>query len=282
MSTIRELLARAQARLTAAGIESARADARILLAAATQRCAGEIVAGGEIPTVEQAATFEMLLERRERREPVAYVTGQKEFWSLPFRVGPGVLIPRPETETLIEEAIRTFPDRTAPLQMLDLGTGSGCILIAALSEYPEAGGTGTDRSEAALEYARLNAANLGVRDRCRLKLADWNDGVTGGYDLIFSNPPYVGAGEIEALDPDVANHEPHSALTDGQDALSAYRALAPRIRSALNPSGWAFVELGAGQAAPVKTIFESGGLEVRRIAPDLSGIPRCIAATRRA
>ncbi|HEX4533001.1 MAG TPA: peptide chain release factor N(5)-glutamine methyltransferase [Rhizomicrobium sp.] len=282
MTGLRDALAQGARRLSAAGIESARIEARVLLAAATGMSADEVATSSRKLAPAQLAQFESFIARRQTREPSAYITGMREFWSLPFAVGPGVLIPRPETETLVEEALRTFPDRSAPLRMLDLGTGSGCILISALTEFPNAGGVGLDRSEIALGFAARNAERRGVSARTELRLSDWSGEIDGRFDAIFSNPPYIAAGDIPRLDADVAAYEPHGALDGGADGLEAYRTLGPRIRSALNPDGWAFVELGAGQAAAVKTIFESSGLEVGRIAPDLSGIERCIAATRRA
>jgi release factor glutamine methyltransferase len=279
---LRDALAQGARRLSAAGIESARIEARVLLAAATGMSADEVATSSRKLAPAQLAQFESFIARRQTREPSAYITGMREFWSLPFAVGPGVLIPRPETETLVEEALRTFPDGSALLRMLDLGTGSGCILISALTEFPNAVGVGLDRSEIALGFAARNAERLGVSSRTELRLSDWSGEIDGRFDAIFSNPPYIAAGDIPRLDADVVAYEPHGALDGGADGLEAYRTLGPRIRSALNPDGWAFVELGAGQAAAVKTIFESSGLEVGRIAPDLLGIERCIAATRRA
>ncbi|HEX3808755.1 MAG TPA: peptide chain release factor N(5)-glutamine methyltransferase [Rhizomicrobium sp.] len=282
MTGLRDALAQGARRLSAAGIESARIEARVLLAAATGMSADEVATSSRKLAPAQLAQFESFIARRQTREPSAYITGMREFWSLPFAVGPGVLIPRPETETLVEEALRTFPDGSALLRMLDLGTGSGCILISALTEFPNAVGVGLDRSEIALGFAARNAERLGVSSRTELRLSDWSGEIDGRFDAIFSNPPYIAAGDIPRLDADVVAYEPHGALDGGADGLEAYRTLGPRIRSALNPDGWAFVELGAGQAAAVKTIFESSGLEVGRIAPDLLGIERCIAATRRA
>ncbi len=210
--------------------------------------------------------------RREQREPVAYITGHKEFWSLDFAVGPGVLVPRPDTETLIEEALRVVPDKNAPLRIADLGTGSGAILIAALKEFPNATGTGFESAPDAFAWARDNAARL-MPGRAEIRLADWHD-AQGPFDLIFSNPPYIPSAEIESLDPDVSRFEPHAALDGGPDGLAAYRALAELLTHILAVGGHALLEIGLGQAHAMTTLFQN--LEMLRIAPDLSGIPRCV------
>ena len=249
-------------RLAAAGIESARADARVLMA-----CAGE-----------DMALFESFVARREKHEPVAYITGHKEFWSLDFDVGPGVLVPRPETETLIEEALKEFPDRNAPLDMLDLGAGSGCILIAALSEFPNARGIALERSPQALNWLERNIAKHRMSGRCTIWRSDWRKGLEGRFDAIFANPPYVAENEWTKLPPDVARYEPIAALIGGADGLAAYNELATRLPGWLKPGGKAFLETGKGQANRVSAILESAGLKTERIALDLAGIARCIVA----
>jgi len=243
-------------RMAAAGIDSARADARILWDAAR----------GDV------AAFDALIARRLTHEPIAYITGHKEFWSLDFDVGPGVLVPRPDTETLIEEAIRLVADRTAPLRIADLGTGSGAILCAALREFPNATGIGWEASPAAYAFAARNAARL-VGARADIRLGDWNEAV-GPFDLVFSNPPYIPAADIESLDPDVAAFEPHTALDGGPDGLDAYRALAGLLPKILAPGGFALLEIGIGQASAMGTLFQK--LQMIRIVPDLAGIPRCV------
>jgi release factor glutamine methyltransferase len=247
-------------RLAAAGVDTSRLDARLLWQEA-QRGEGDV-----------AALFESLVARRERREPIAYILGRKEFWSLDFAVGPGVLVPRPDTETLIEEALRVVPDRSASLRIADLGTGSGAILIAALTEFPNASGLGFESSPVAHRYALQNAARL-IGDRAEIRLRDWAQ-AQGPFDLVFSNPPYIPSADIESLAPDVARHEPKQALDGGPDGLAAYRALAELLPGLLRPGGHALLEIGLGQAAAMGTLFPS--LEIVRIAPDLSGIPRCV------
>jgi len=256
--------------LTQAGIDNPRAEARLLLAHALDVSREQTLAA--VPTADQSAKFDALIARRTAREPFAYITGHKEFWSLDFKVGPGVLVPRPDTETLIEEALRIAPDRNAPLRIADLGAGSGAILIAALKEFPNARGIGFESSQEAFGYARANAVRL-IGDRAEIRLADWEE-AEGPFDLVFSNPPYIPSADIESLEPDVSQFEPRAALDGGPDGLAAYRALARLLPRLLSPGGHALLEIGLGQAQPMGTLFQ--GLEILRLAPDLSGIPRCV------
>ena len=283
-------------RLRAAGVDNPRLDARILWAHAQSnppleggsKFAQQISGRGQSPALDPspknpsdfstlpqgegrvAERFEQLIRRRIAREPVAYITGHKEFWSLDFVVGPGVLIPRPETETLIEQLLKRFPDRAAPLEMLDLGTGSGCLLIAALSEYPGATGTGVDASDEALEWAARNIAAHGLESRGRLIGCDFTE-IGGVYDVILSNPPYIRTQDIAVLAPDVRLYEPARALDGGADGLDAYRVLAPEIERLLKPDGLAFLEIGAGQGPAVGKLMKT-----IEIVPDLAGIDRCV------
>jgi release factor glutamine methyltransferase len=284
-------------RLAAAGIDSARLDARLLWEHALNpnppleggsKFAQQISGRGQSPAPDPSPKnssdfstlpqgeggieerFEEFLTRRIAREPVAYITGRKEFWSLDFQVGPGVLIPRPETETLIEQLLKRFPDRTAPLGVLDLGTGSGCLMIAALSEYPGATGTGVDASDAALEWARRNIAAHGLESRSRLAECDFSE-IGGIYDVILANPPYIRTEDIATLAPEVRLYEPVQALDGGADGLEAYRVLAPEIERLLKPDGLAFLEIGAGQGPAVGKLMKT-----IEIVPDLAGIDRCV------
>ncbi|HJW41315.1 MAG TPA: peptide chain release factor N(5)-glutamine methyltransferase, partial [Rhizomicrobium sp.] len=199
-------LEEAVARLRDAGVDNPRLDARLLWEFG-----------------QSSGDFESLIARRAAREPLAYITGRKEFWSLDFAVGPGVLVPRPDTETLIEQLIRERPDRLVPLSILDLGTGSGCLLIAALREYPNARGVGVDRSPEALAWARHNLIALGVEDRATLIETDWPEEASPGFDVVLANPPYIPTAEIETLEPEVCRYEPRAALDGGPDGLDAYR-----------------------------------------------------------
>jgi release factor glutamine methyltransferase len=245
-------------RLSEAGIDNPRLDVRLLWDAA-QRNPG---------------IFETYVKRRLRHEPVAYIRGYKEFWSLEFAVEPGVLIPRPATETIIEQVFDAYPDIGAPLNSLDLGTGSGCLLTALLKEYPNARGVGIDESDKALTVAARNIADNGVQSRAEVKHGNWMENLEGGWDVIVSNPPYIPTGDIAALDPDVRDYEPVGALDGGPDGLDSIRALAAGFRQHL--TGKAFVEFGVGQAESVQALMAAAGLSVHHIAPDLAGIPRVV------
>jgi release factor glutamine methyltransferase len=214
------------ARLRAAGIESPRLETRLLFAHATGASQEDIVAGRIVPDAAALARFEVLLQRRAAREPIAYILGTREFWSLSFAVGPGVLIPRPETELLVEEALRQFPKREAPLRVLDLGTGSGCLLLAFLSERPCAQGLGIDISADALRWAKRNAQDLKMENRAEFLNCDFCDPLDGVFDVVLVNPPYVKQGGIARLDLDVWAYEPQIALDGGPDGLECYRKIA--------------------------------------------------------
>jgi release factor glutamine methyltransferase len=256
--------------LATAGIDNPRAEARLLLAHALGISRDQTLTA--TPTAEQTAKFGALVARRAAHEPFAYITGRKEFWSLMFDVGPGVLVPRPDTETLIEEALRLVPDRSAPLSIADLGTGSGALLLAALTEFPNATGIGFESSADAHRYAKANAARL-IGGRADIQLAGW-DSAEGPFDLVFSNPPYIPNADIESLAVDVAGFEPRAALDGGSDGLDAYRALAVLLPGILKRGGHALLEIGQGQANGVELLFRN--LEIVRIAPDLAGVARCL------
>jgi len=281
MTTIARALCAATRWLRAARIEGARAEARLLLRHVTGLSPEVLVAEPDRRLeAEAAARFEALLARRAAREPMAYILGEREFWSLPLFVGPGVLVPRPETETLVEAALEAFPDRTAPLRILDLGTGSGCLLLALLREYPNAVGVGVDRSAEALAHATLNARRHGLDGRALLVRGDWGRGLAGPFELIVANPPYVASGELTELALEVARYEPRAALDGGADGLDAYRAILPDLPRLLAPAGVACLEIGAGQATALAALAEVGGFRVA-VRPDLAGIPRCLVLRHR-
>ncbi|MBX9883271.1 MAG: peptide chain release factor N(5)-glutamine methyltransferase [Sphingomonas sp.] len=202
--------------------------------------------------------FDPLLARRRAHEPVAYITGRRAFWTIELAVGPGVLIPRPDSETLIEAAVAHF-GAAGPARVLDLGTGPGTLLLAALAQWPGATGLGIDASATALEYARANAEALGLAERATFQLGDWAAGVTERFDLILANPPYIGTDE--ALPASVADYEPAAALYAGPAGLDAYRVLLPQLSARLAPGGVALVEIGARQSAAVGAIAAEAGLK---------------------
>ncbi|MBN9592129.1 MAG: peptide chain release factor N(5)-glutamine methyltransferase [Alphaproteobacteria bacterium] len=274
------LLGAAAARLAGAGVESARLDARLLLAHVLGVAPGSLLAGSSVAVAPEAVSrFDRLVVRREAREPLAYLTGRKGFWSHEFAVGPGVLVPRPETETLIEEAFRLFPDRQTPLRLLDLGTGSGCLLLTLLHAFPNATGTGVEQFEAAFAFARTNRAALGLDDRATLLAAAWQEPALGRFDLVVSNPPYIPVAALDGLAPEL-HYEPRQALDGGADGLDAYRDLSIRLGAWLVPGGHVLLEIGIGQGEAVSAILAAQGLEMRGIRADLAGIPRCVVARR--
>lgn len=269
--TQREALTAAAARLSAV-TDTPRLDAEILLAHALGITREALLLGDHGVPPEFAA----LIERRCAHEPVAYITGRRDFWTISLEVGPGVLIPRPDSETLIEAAIAHFGDH-GPERILDLGTGPGTLLLAALDHWTGATGLGVDASETALGYARRNADRLGLGNRAQFRAGSWADGLAGAFDLILCNPPYVESGA--ALPPDVAAHEPHEALFAGPDGLDDYRILAPQIATLIAPGGCAAIEIGHDQAASAGVLFAAQGLCVG-IRRDLGDRDRCLLVTR--
>lgn len=221
------------------------------------------------------AAFAALVERRAAHEPIAYITGTRAFWTIDIAVGPGVLIPRADSETLIEAAVEHFRDR-APARILDLGTGPGTLLLAALDQWPEARGLGVDSSDAALTMARGNAARLGMASRASFVVGDWAAGLTGKFDLILANPPYIGTGE--SLPDEVRAYEPAAALFAGTGGLDDYRLIAPQLPALLAPGGAVILEIGATQAEVVTALLVAQGLTVTP-RNDLGGRPRALVAT---
>lgn len=273
--TIGVALEAAIARLSAVGVDNPRMDARLLLChSACLELANIIVDPNVVLADECFRKFETLVERREKREPVSHLIGEREFWSLPFIVTADVLDPRPASETLIEAALDHVRDRSEPVSVLDLGTGSGCLLIAVLSELPGARGVGVDTSEAALVIARRNAEKNLVDDCTTFVSSSWGRSVSGSFDLILSNPPYISESERDDLEPEVAMYEPASALFAGKDGLSAYREVAPDILRLLNPDGVAAIECGRDQMTTVIEIFGDTGLRHVETRCDLDGIER--------
>lgn len=218
------------------------------------------------------AAFAALLARRVAHEPIAYITGTRAFWTIDIAVGPGALIPRADSETLIEAAIDHF-GAVGPATILDLGTGPGTLLLAALALWPQATGVGIDRSEAALTMAKANADRLSLADRANFALGDWANGIHQRFDLVLANPPYIGT--AEALPTDVAAYEPHEALFAGADGLDDYRCIVPQLPPLLAPGGIAVLEIGHRQAEPVSALIAAAGMEPL-LHHDLGGRPRAI------
>lgn len=225
---------------------------------------------------EVPSDFAGLVERRAAHEPIAYIVGYRDFWTIRLAVGPGMLIPRPDSETLIEAAVDHFRD-SGPERVLDLGVGPGTLLLAVLAEWPEAHGLGIDESEKAVDWAEMNASDLGMEERARFRVGDWAAGLDGQFDLILCNPPYIA--DSEELMPDVARHEPAGALFAGADGLDDYRRILPDLPRLLAPGGIAILEIGHTQHEPVRTLAEAAGFSVvcRR---DLGGRDRALLLTR--
>lgn len=261
------------ARLAAAGIEGAAGDARALLSFATGIAPGRLTLHlPEDLAPEAAARFEAALAARVARQPVAQITGQRLFWGRPFRVTRDVLDPRPETEVLVAAALEQPFAR-----VLDLGTGTGAILLSLLGDRPVATGIGVDLSPAALAVAQANAGALGLTDRVTFRPSDWFAAVPEtGFDLIVSNPPYIAADEMAGLAPEVRDWEPHLALTPGGDGLAAYRRIAEGAPARLAPGGWLMVEIGPTQGPAVAEMFRAAGLSDVAIRPDLDGRDRVV------
>jgi release factor glutamine methyltransferase len=263
--------------LRASGIANPRLEARLLLGHALGLSAEMLLR--DTSRLVGSWRFEALLARRCAREPLALILGHREFWSLDFAVSADTLIPRPESETLIEAALAAFARRDDPRAILDLGTGTGCLLLAALHEFPRAFGVGVDRSAAATRLAARNAAALGLADRAGFLCADWDAPLAGRFDLVLCNPPYIPTSEIAGLMPEVARYEPRSALDGGIDGLDAYRRVFTTLLCRLTEAGVAILELGQGQAGSVAGLAPAAGFAFEARA-DLLGITRALVLRR--
>jgi release factor glutamine methyltransferase len=272
------------ARFRAVGIESPDLDARLLVGHALGLDHASLVRDGERGLGRaDIAGIEALAARRRAGEPVARITGIKEFWGLPFQMTPAVLVPRPDTETVVETALGLIDRdgaRSRRLRIADLGTGSGAILIALLHELPDAWGIGTDCNTAALETARANAGRLGVAARASFVACDFGAALAGGADLVVANPPYIPTDEIARLAPEVRDFDPRGALDGGPDGLGAYRVIAADAGRLLAPGGHLVMEIGAGQAEATSALAAAAGLGSIAVAPDLAGIDRVVSACR--
>ncbi len=271
----------AQKRLKAAAIDSPAIDARLLLEAATGASRTDILTDPHRDlSDEQEAMLNDYLDRREKREPVARILGRKGFWKLLLNLTPAVLVPRPETECLVDMILkRTVANQN--FSLADLGTGSGAILLSVLSERPAARGIGTDISEEALAVARDNAAGLGIENRVALLRTSWGTGLAdNSFDIVASNPPYIRSDVIPTLDPEVKDHDPHLALDGGASGLEAYEALAPEIFRLLKAGGLAFLEIGFDQSAAVEKLMTEAGFSSVETYLDLSNQPRIVTARK--
>lgn len=277
-ATVGQALAHAARRLAGAGIANARREARLLLALALKAEPLDLLAAPERPLAEDAtATLSAALVRRCNGEPLSRIAGRRGFWSLDLSLSPDVLDPRPDTEVLVEQVLRHLsPRRAEPLRILDLGTGSGCILLALLAELPRALGLGIDRSEAALGIARDNARSFGLAGRSLWAVGAWTAPLAGRFDAVVANPPYIPSGAIATLDRSVRLYDPAEALDGGPDGLSAYRLIVPDLRKFLTSGGIACLEVGRGQATAVAALGKQSGLfcEIQR---DLAGIQRAVS-----
>ncbi len=268
-------------RFREAGLDSADLDARILVGHALGLDHAKLAVHSERPLTEQERqAIDALGAQRLAREPVARILGAKEFWGLTFALNADTLVPRPDTETIVEAALSSIDDHGRPLRIADLGTGSGALLLALLSELPAATGIGTDISSGALACARNNAAALGLAARAAFIACDYGAALSGPLDLVVSNPPYIAHDVIATLDPEVRDFDPALALNGGQDGLTGYRAIAADAARLLAPKGVLVLELGAGMRPAVEEVFTACGLAVAGVRDDLSGIPRALSIRR--
>lgn len=275
--TIGFFLCQAGQRLRGAAIEAPRLEARRLLAHVLGTTEEALLRDprAAVPA-DKAQHFAALLARRVAREPFAFLTGRVGFWTLELEVSPATLIPRADSETLVEAALAACPDEGAALQVLDLGTGTGALLLAVLSEFSAANGLGIDLKPAAAALAARNAARLGLAARARFLAGDWAAAVRGPFDLVLCNPPYIESAAIAGLMPEVARHEPASALDGGADGLAAYRRIIADLPRLLALRGVAVLELGAGQQAAVEALGRAAGLKPQACSADLGGVPRAL------
>lgn len=250
--------------------DNPRLEARLLLAHALGVTAADLIR--DPARMIDPESFLAMIDQRSRHEPIAYLTGHREFWSLDLLVSPATLIPRPDTETIVEQALRAAP---APRRVLDLGTGSGCLLLAILHERPAAFGIGIDRSADAIAIARANARRCGLDGRAAFTVGDWATAVAGPFDLVVSNPPYIPHDDIAGLMPEVRLHEPLAALDGGEDGLVAYRHIIPDLPRLIGADGVAVLEVGIGQADTVAALGRAQGM-ASLVVPDLAGVPRAV------
>ena len=280
--TVGAFLCRAGRHLRAAAIPGPRMEARLLLAHAAGTTPEALLRDPRAPVPPAAAAdFAALLRRRLDGAPMAFLTNHQGFWTLDLHCTPDTLIPRPDSETLIEAALDAFRERGVVRRVLDLGTGTGALLLAALAEFPKAAGIGVDLSPGAASLAQRNAARNGLSGRAAFLAGDWAAALVGRFDLVLSNPPYIESSAIAGLMPEVSRHEPRAALDGGADGLDAYRALAATLPGLLTPGGRAVLELGIGQAPSVTALMAAAGLTAVALRDDLGGVARALVLAPR-
>jgi release factor glutamine methyltransferase len=279
--TIAAVLDSVAAALTGAGFDEPRRRARRLVAAALGVSEASVFAHqGDVLAAAEQGRIAALLRRSLAHEPLSRFVGRREFWGLDLMLSPETLDPRPDSETVVEAILARLPERRGRYRFLDLGTGTGCLLLALLSEYPEASGVGIDIAAGAACTARGNAERLRLGDRAAFVVGDWGRAMVGGFDAVVANPPYIASAAISALPPEVRNYDPWPALDGGADGLQAYRAIAADLPRLLHPAGCFATEIGAGQANAVAGILAAAGLRIERLVLDLAGIVRCLVAAR--
>jgi len=277
MPAIGQILKNAKQALSNQNIESYALDADLLMCKATGLTREKIICYPErIISDKQLDLFEELLKRRINREPMSHILGVREFFGREFIVTADTLDPRPDSECLIEAILEIYKDRPKPENIIDFGTGTGCLLLTVLSEFEDSKGIAVDKSKQAIEVARQNSIKLSLANRVEFVVSNWGKEVKGKYDLIISNPPYIRKNDITVLEPEVANFEPHSALDGGDNGLACYIELAPYIASLIARNGYAVIEHGLNQSNDVRSIMEDSGLEFVAAKKDLAGIDRCI------
>jgi release factor glutamine methyltransferase len=280
-ATIGAVLDECANELAAGGLDEPRRRARRLIAAALGWSETEVFARPEqVLRVEQHSRVAAIARRVVAREPLSRVLGRREFWGLDFTLSPDTLDPRPDSETVVEAVLARLTDRAKPYRFLDLGTGSGCLLLALLSEYPATSGVGTDIAFGAARTARHNAERFGMRGRAHFVVGDWGGALDGAFDAVVANPPYIATAELARLPSEVRDHDPPRALDGGADGLAAYRAISLELPRLIVPGGLFAAEIGIGQAETVAAIVAAGGLAVERVTADVAGIPRVVVARR--
>jgi len=279
MQTLGSLLAEATAALTQAKVGEPRRRARRLVSSTLALSPADLLAHPERAVDERATDrVRVALARMVDREPLSRILGRREFWGMEFGLSTDTLDPRPETETVVTAVLRSIPDRGAPLRLLDLGTGTGCILLALLSEFPAATGFGVDVAAGAAVTARRNASTLGLAHRADFVVGDWAGPISGVFDVIISNPPYIASAALADLPREVALYDPRCALDGGPDGLACYRSLAADIRRLMGPRSLFVCEVGLSQGSAVEAILRANGLSIERCERDLAGIMRCVVA----